>query len=72
MRENWLEFLERNKGWAIALGFNNGVPHGSDVTKFVNFNEDGFELEFNVKKTNADLIRRLIFCANLQILSADG
>jgi hypothetical protein len=26
-------------------------PHESDVTKFVNFNEDGFELEFNVKKT---------------------
>jgi antirestriction protein len=25
-------------------------PLGSDVTKFVNFNEDGFELEFNVKK----------------------
>jgi hypothetical protein len=35
----------------MALGFNNGVPHESDVTKFVNFNEDGFELEFNVKKT---------------------
>ena len=50
-REEGLEFLERYKGWAIALGFNNGVPHESDVTKFVNFNEDGFELEFNVKKT---------------------
>jgi len=35
----------------MTLGFNNGVPHESDVTKFVNFNEDGFELEFNVKKT---------------------
>ena len=35
----------------MALGFNNGVPNESDVTKFVNFNEDGFELEFNVKKT---------------------
>jgi antirestriction protein len=33
------------------LGFNNGAPHESDVTKFVNFNEDGFEPEFNVKKT---------------------
>jgi antirestriction protein len=32
------------------LGFNNGAPHESDVTKFVNFNEAGFELEFNVKK----------------------
>jgi hypothetical protein len=50
-REDGLEFLERYKGWAIALGFNKGVPHESDVTKFVNFNEDGFELEFNVKKT---------------------
>jgi antirestriction protein len=50
-REEGLEFLERYKGWAIALGFNKGVPHESDVTKFVNFNEDGFELEFNVKKT---------------------
>jgi len=35
----------------MVLGFNNGVPHGSDVTNFVNSNEDGFELEFNVKKT---------------------
>jgi hypothetical protein len=26
-------------------------PHESDVTKFVYFNEDGFELEFYVKKT---------------------
>jgi antirestriction protein len=34
----------------MALGSNDGVPHESDVTKFVNFNEDGFELEFNVKK----------------------
>jgi hypothetical protein len=50
-REDGLEFLEKHKGWAIALGFNNGAPHESDVTKFVNFNEDGFELEFNVKKT---------------------
>ena len=50
-REDGLEFLERHKGWAMALGFNNGAPHESDVTKFVNFNEDGFELEFNVKKT---------------------
>ena len=36
----------------MALGFNNGVPHECDVTKFVNFNEDGFELEFDVKKKN--------------------
>jgi hypothetical protein len=50
-REDGLLFLEQHKGWAMALGFNNGVPHESDVTKFVNFNEDGFELEFNVKKT---------------------
>ena len=35
----------------MALGFNNGVPHGSDATRFINFNEDGFELEFYVKKT---------------------
>jgi predicted NAD-dependent protein-ADP-ribosyltransferase YbiA (DUF1768 family) len=35
----------------MALGFNKGVPHESDVTNFVNFNEEGFELEFNVKKT---------------------
>ena len=35
----------------MTLGFNNGVPHESDVTKFVNFNEDGFELEFYVKRT---------------------
>jgi len=49
--EDGLLFLEQHKGWAMALGFNNGAPHESDVTKFVNFNEDGFELEFNVKKT---------------------
>jgi hypothetical protein len=35
-REDGLKFLERHKGWAMALGFNNGVPHESDVTKFVN------------------------------------
>ncbi len=35
-REDGLEFLERHKGWSIALGFNKGVPHESDVTKFVN------------------------------------
>jgi len=29
-------FLEKHKGWAIALGFHNGVPHESDVTKFIN------------------------------------
>ena len=50
-REHGLLLLEQHKGWAMALGFDNGVPHESDVTKFVNFNEDGFELEFNVKKT---------------------
>jgi hypothetical protein len=38
----------------MALGLNNGAPHESDVTKFVNFNEDGFELEFNVKKTKEE------------------
>jgi hypothetical protein len=43
-RENGLEFLERHKGWAMAVGFNKGVPHESDVTKFVYFNDDGFEL----------------------------
>ncbi|MEA2053453.1 MAG: hypothetical protein U9O90_11690, partial [Euryarchaeota archaeon] len=35
-REDGLLFLEQHKGWAMALGFNNGVPHESDVTKFVN------------------------------------
>ena len=34
----------------MTLGFNNGAPYESDVTKFVNFNKDGFELEFNGKK----------------------
>jgi len=49
--EDRLLFLEQHKGWAMALRFNNGAPHESDVTKFVNFNEGGFGLEFNVKKT---------------------
>jgi len=53
-REEGLEFLEQHKGWVMALGFNNGVPHESDVAKFVDFNEDGFELEFNVKKTKGE------------------
>ena len=35
-RESALEFLEKHKEWAIALGFHNGVPHESDVTKFIN------------------------------------
>jgi len=34
-RESALEFLEKHKGWAIALGFYKGVPHESDVTKFI-------------------------------------
>jgi hypothetical protein len=55
-REYWSEFLERHKGWAMALGFNNGAPHESDVTKFVNFNEDGFELECNVKNSLSGFI----------------
>nr|CBH39022.1 hypothetical protein BSM_24990 [uncultured archaeon]CBH39329.1 hypothetical protein BSM_28070 [uncultured archaeon] len=55
-REDGLEFFERHKGWAMALGFNNGAPHESDVAKFVNFNEDGFELEFNVKNSLSGFI----------------
>jgi len=55
-REDGLEFLERHKGWAMALGFNNRVAHESDVTNFVNFNEDGFELEFNVKNSLSGFI----------------
>ena len=35
-RESALEFLEKHKGWAIALGFYKGVPHDSDVSKFMN------------------------------------
>jgi len=35
-RESALEFLEKHKEWATALGFHNGVPHESDVTKFIN------------------------------------
>jgi hypothetical protein len=50
-RQDGLKFLEKHKGWAMALGFNNGAPHESDVTKFEYFNEDGFELEFNVKNS---------------------
>jgi hypothetical protein len=32
-RENALIFLEKHKEWAIALGFNNGVPSEPDITK---------------------------------------
>jgi hypothetical protein len=41
-----LYFLEQHKGWAMALGFNNlyGAHHESEVTEFLYFNEDGFEL----------------------------
>jgi hypothetical protein len=35
-RESGLEFLEKHKEWATALGFYNGVPHESDITKFIN------------------------------------
>jgi hypothetical protein len=35
-RENALIFLEKHKEWAIALGFNNGVPSEPDITKFIN------------------------------------
>ena len=35
-RESALEFLEKHKEWATALGFYNGVPHESDITKFIN------------------------------------
>jgi hypothetical protein len=45
-REDGLEFLERHKGWAMALGFNNGAPHESDVTKFVNKIGDDLDVYF--------------------------
>jgi len=35
-RESALEFLEKHKEWATALGFYNGVQQESDVTKFIN------------------------------------
>jgi len=40
------KFLEKHKGWAMALGFNNGVPHESDVTKFVNKIGDDLDVYF--------------------------
>ena len=71
-REDGLEFLERHKGWAMALGFNNGVPNESDVTKFVNFNEDGFELEFNVKKTKEKYYEHIVNIVPVGRKVADG
>jgi hypothetical protein len=35
-REDGLKFLETHETWATALGFYNGVPHESDITKFIN------------------------------------
>ena len=35
-RESALELLGKHKEWATALGFYNGVPHESDITKFIN------------------------------------
>jgi hypothetical protein len=52
-RANGLEFLKKHEEWAFALGFYNGIPQESDVTKFiaiVYFKEEGFELDFNAKK----------------------
>jgi hypothetical protein len=45
-REGGLEFLKKHKGWAMALGFNNGAPHESDVTKFVNKIGDDLDVYF--------------------------
>jgi hypothetical protein len=45
-REDGLEFIERHKGWARALGFNKGDPHESDVTKFVNKIGDDLDVYF--------------------------
>ncbi len=35
-REKAIQFLEKHKEWAIALGFYDGVPNESDITKFIN------------------------------------
>jgi len=35
-RENALQFLEKHKEWAMALGFYDGVPNEPDITKFTN------------------------------------
>lgn len=35
-REKAIQFLEKHKEWAIALGFNKGVPKDPDITKFTN------------------------------------
>jgi hypothetical protein len=45
-REDGLKFLEKHKGRAMALGFNNGAPHESDVTKFVNEIGDDLDVYF--------------------------
>jgi hypothetical protein len=43
-REDGLEFIEKHKGWAMALGFNNGDPHESGVTKCENKDKDRDEI----------------------------
>ncbi len=35
-RASALKFLEKHEEWAVALEFYKGVPHKSDITKFVN------------------------------------
>ena len=35
-RETALQFLEKHKEWAMALGFYDGVPKEPDITKFIN------------------------------------
>lgn len=35
-REKAIQFLEKHKEWAMALGFYDGVPNEPDITKFTN------------------------------------
>lgn len=35
-REKAIQFLEKHKEWAMALGFYDGVPNEPDITKFIN------------------------------------
>jgi hypothetical protein len=45
-REKAIQFLEKHTEWAIALGFYDGVPNESDITKFINKIGTGLDICF--------------------------
>ena len=45
-REKAIQFLEKHKEWAMALGFYDGVPNEPDITKFIKKIGTGLDTHF--------------------------